>query len=35
MRMVQALPTATLVTQFSDVRFDVKVDDAVFAKPAK
>ena len=35
MKMVQAMPTATLVTQFTDVRFDVKIDDAVFAKPAR
>lgn len=34
MRMEQALPTATLITQFTDVRFDVKVDEAVFKKPA-
>lgn len=35
MRMEQMLPTATLVTKFTEVKFDVKVDDAVFAKPAK
>lgn len=35
MRMVQTLPTATLVTQFSEVKFDQKIDDAVFAKPAR
>ncbi len=35
MRMEQSLPTATLVTQFSEVKFDQKIDDAVFAKPAR
>lgn len=35
MRMEQKLPTATLVTQFTEVKFDQKIDDAVFAKPAR
>jgi len=32
-RMAQILPTATLVTVFTDIRFDVKIDPAVFARP--
>jgi len=34
MRMEQLLPTATLVTQFTEVKFDVAINDSVFAKPA-